>query len=161
LIRVGIGTDIHRLEEGRDLVIGGIKIPFKKGLSGHSDADVLTHSVIDALFGATSLGDIGQHFPSSDSRWKGISSLILLEKTMKLLERSGFEVKNVDSTILAEKPSLARWIPKMVKRIASILKVQPGCVSVKATTGKGIGEIGAGEAISATTVALVVKVETE
>jgi 2-C-methyl-D-erythritol 2,4-cyclodiphosphate synthase len=161
LIRVGIGTDIHRLEEGRDLVIGGIKIPFEKGLSGHSDADVLTHSVIDALLGATSLGDIGQYFPSSDSRWKGISSLILLEKTMKLLERSGFEVKNVDSTILAENPSLARWISKMVKRLASILKVPPGCVSVKATTAKGIGEIGAGEAISATTVALVVKVETE
>ncbi len=159
MIRVGIGTDIHRLEEGRDLVIGGVKIPFKKGLCGHSDADVLTHSVIDALLGAASLGDIGQHFPSSDKRWKGISSFKLLEKTMNLLESSGFEVKNVDSTIVAEKPSMARWIPKMIRGLATFLRVPEGCVSVKATTAKGLGPVGRGEAISATSVALVVKVE--
>jgi 2-C-methyl-D-erythritol 2,4-cyclodiphosphate synthase len=156
-IRVGIGSDIHRFADDRDLVIGGVKIPFDKGLSGHSDADVLTHAIIDALLGAASLGDIGQHFPSSDDRWLGIRSLELLEKTMELLRERDFEVRNVDATVVAEKPSLAEWIPEMIDRIASVLEVGRHDISIKATTAKGVGPIGEGEAISAISVVLIEK----
>ena len=155
MIRVGIGTDIHKLESGRDLVIGGVNVPFDKGLDGYSDADVLTHSIIDALLGAASLGDIGQHFPSSDEQWRGISSLGLLEKTMTSLRNEGFKVNNVDATVVAETPPLSRWIPEMVNRIASVLDVDRGSVSIKATTAKGLGPVGTGEAISALSVVLV------
>jgi len=159
LIRVGIGSDIHKLEIGRELIIGGVNIPFDRGLDGHSDADVLTHSIIDALLGAASLGDIGRHFPASDNRWLSISSLNLLTKTMMLLKSKGCKVINIDSTVIAENPPLSDWIPEMVDKITSILDVGSEDVSIKATTSKGIGPIGAGEAISALSVVMIEKVE--
>jgi 2-C-methyl-D-erythritol 2,4-cyclodiphosphate synthase len=155
LIRVGVGSDIHRLEEGRALIVGGVRIPFEWGLSGHSDADVLTHAVIDALLGAASLGDIGRHFPSSDERLRGVSSLLMLEKTRDLLGEKGFEVRNVDATVTAENPPLAGWIPEMVDHIASALNLTKKVVSVKATTAKGVGPIGRGEAIGAIATVLI------
>ena len=159
MIRVGIGSDIHKLEIGRELIIGGVNIPFDRGLDGHSDADVLTHSIIDALLGAASLGDIGRHFPASDNRWLSISSLNLLTKTMMLLKSKGCKVINIDSTVIAENPPLSDWIPEMVDKITSILDVGSEDVSIKATTSKGIGPIGAGEAISALSVVMIEKVE--
>lgn len=157
--RVGIGSDIHRLESERELILGGVVIPCGKGLLGHSDADVLTHSIIDALLGAASLGDIGQHFSSESDEWKGISSLELLEKTVTLLKENDFEVMNVDSTVIAENPPLSDWIPEMIGKIASILDVNREYVSVKATTSKGMGPIGAGDAISALSVVLIDRAE--
>ncbi len=156
---MGIGSDIHKLEIGRELIIGGVNIPFDRGLDGHSDADVLTHSIIDALLGAASLGDIGRHFPASDNRWLSISSLNLLTKTMMLLKSKGCKVINIDSTVIAENPPLSDWIPEMVDKITSILDVGSEDVSIKATTSKGIGPIGAGEAISALSVVMIEKVE--
>jgi 2-C-methyl-D-erythritol 2,4-cyclodiphosphate synthase len=154
---VGIGSDIHKIEIDRELIIGGVNIPFDRGLDGHSDADVLTHSIIDAMLGAASLGDIGQHFPASDERWLGISSLKLLMKTTTLLKSKGCKVINIDSTVIAENPPLSDWIPQMIEKIASILDVSTENVSIKATTSKGIGPIGAGEAISALSVVLIDK----
>jgi 2-C-methyl-D-erythritol 2,4-cyclodiphosphate synthase len=154
---VGIGSDIHKIEIDRELIIGGVNIPFDRGLDGHSDADVLTHSIIDAMLGAASLGDIGQHFPASDERWLGISSLKLLMKTTTLLKSKGCKVINIDSTVIAENPPLPDWIPQMIEKIASILDVSTENVSIKATTSKGIGPIGAGEAISALSVVLIDK----
>ncbi len=157
MLRVGIGSDIHRLVPGRNLVLGGETIPFEKGLEGHSDADVLTHTIIDALLGAASLGDIGRHFPSTDERWRDIRSLELLVKAVALIRREGFEVVNVDSTIVAEAPPLADWIPEMRNRISTVLGIKIQDVSIKATTSKGLGSIGAVEAISAISVALIQK----
>jgi 2-C-methyl-D-erythritol 2,4-cyclodiphosphate synthase len=154
---VGIGSDIHRLVPGRNLVLGGETIPFEKGLDGHSDADVLTHTIIDALLGAASLGDIGQHFPSTDERWRDIRSLELLVKVVALIRSEGFEVVNVDSTIVAEAPPLADWIPEMRNRISTVLGVKIQDVSIKATTSKGLGSVGVVEAISAISVALIQK----
>lgn len=161
MLRVGIGSDIHKLVPGRDLVLGGERIPYDKGLDGHSDADVLTHSIIDALLGAASLGDIGQHFPSTDEEWRDISSLELLVKTMALLKSEGFEVINIDSTVIAEDPPLADWIPEMRNRISAVLDVTDREVSIKATTSKGLGPVGVREAISAISVALVQKIHRE
>jgi 2-C-methyl-D-erythritol 2,4-cyclodiphosphate synthase len=159
MIRVGIGFDIHRLVSGREMVIGGVRIPFEMGLLGHSDADVLTHATIDALLGACALGDIGRYFPSSDERWRNISSLTLLRKTMSLIESKGYKVKNMDATVIAEAPPLARWIPEMRVGMAAVLNINDTGISIKATTSKGVGPVGAGEAIAAQVVVLVERIK--
>ncbi len=158
MTRVGVGTDIHKLVDGRPLVIGGVTVPFDRGLSGHSDADVLTHAIIDALLGAASLGDIGEHFPSSDNRWLGVRSIELLELTVELLDKEGFRVRNIDSTVIAEAPVLSDWIPRMISTIAPALGIHKEDLSIKATTAKGLGPVGEGDAISAVSVALIEKV---
>src|SRR5213592_5011681 len=136
-MRVGIGYDVHRCDEARDLVLGGVELPHEVGLAGHSDADVLLHAIIDALLGAAALGDIGQHFPPDDPQWKDTSSLNLLERTLTLVGEAGFEVDNVDATVIAERPRLAPHIPAMRERVAAALGVDAGRVSVKATTHEG------------------------
>jgi len=141
-MRVGIGYDIHRLIEGRELILGGVKIPYRMGLDGHSDADVLLHSISDALLGALALGDIGQHFPNTDPQFKGISSMILLEKVNSLIQEKGFITNNVDSVVIAEEPKLAPFIPAMRENIARILNISVDCVSIKATTAEKLGSIG-------------------
>lgn len=148
-MRVGIGYDIHRLEEGRELILGGVRIPFELGLAGHSDADVLVHSICDALLGALALGDIGQHFPSTDMQYRGISSLILLEKVKSLIRSRGFATNNVDAVVIAEKPKLATFIPSMRENIARTLGIDVERVSVKATTAERLGSIGQGKGIAA------------
>lgn len=153
--RVGHGYDAHRLVEGRRLILGGVDIPYEKGLLGHSDADVLVHAVIDALLGAAALGDIGQHFPDSDPRYKGISSILLLKESAELLRKAGFLIQNVDATLIAQRPKLAAHIPGMRQNIAEALGLAVDRVSVKATTTEGMGFEGAGEGISAHAVALI------
>jgi 2-C-methyl-D-erythritol 2,4-cyclodiphosphate synthase len=154
-MRVGIGYDIHRFQEGRPLVLGGVELAGESGLGGHSDADVLVHSVIDALLGAAGLGDIGRHFPPDDPQWKGASSLDLLVRALALVRDAGFEVGNVDATVIAERPRLAPHLPAMRERIAEALGVETARVNVKATTNEGIGAIGRGEGIAAMAVAVV------
>ena len=156
-MRVGLGFDVHRLVVDRKLVLGGVEIPFEKGLLGHSDADVLLHAICDALFGAVVLGDIGLHFPDSDEKYRGISSLILLKKTNEILNENGFSVNNVDATILAEKPKLASFIPQMRENIAKSLDISMEQISIKATTTEGLGFVGRGEGIAVHAVALVNK----
>ncbi len=159
VMRVGIGYDVHRLVEGRPLILGGIEIPYHKGLLGHSDADVLLHAVMDALLGAIGKGDIGKHFPDHDLQYLGISSLLLLEKVMEVVKSQGFKVVNMDSVVMVQKPKLAPYIAKMVQNIASILEVEPSAVNIKATTTEGLGCIGRGEGIAAQAAALVEKLE--
>ncbi len=154
-MRVGIGYDVHRCDEARDLVLGGVELPHEVGLAGHSDADALLHAIIDALLGAAALGDIGQHFPPDEPQWKDASSLDLLGRALALVREAGFEVENVDATVIAEGPRLAPHIPAMRERIASALGIEAGRVSVKATTQEGLGAIGRGEGIAAMAVALV------
>jgi len=154
-MRVGIGYDVHRCDEARDLVLGGVELPHEVGLVGHSDADVLLHAIIDALLGAAGLGDIGQHFPPEDPRWTDASSLDLLARALALVREAGFEVWNVDATVIAEEPRLAPHVPAMRERIAEALGVEAGRVSVKATTHEGLGTLGRGEGIAAMAVALV------
>jgi len=154
-IRTGIGYDIHRLVEGRRLILGGIEIPFDKGLLGHSDADVLAHSLCDALLGAGCLGDIGSHFPDNDPAFRGISSMELLSKVVALVRERGYQVVNVDAVILAERPKLAPFISAIRDRVAGILGTGVDRVSVKAKTCEGLGAIGRGEAIAAQSVALI------
>lgn len=154
-MRVGIGNDVHRLVPDRDLILGGIKIPFEKGLLGHSDADVLLHAICDALLGAAGLGDIGQHFPDTDPEFKNIYSIKLLECTMNKLTAQGFSIVNIDCTIFAEKPKLAAYKDAMKMKIAQTLNVYPDCVNVKATTTEGLGLIGEGEGMGAMCVALI------
>jgi 2-C-methyl-D-erythritol 2,4-cyclodiphosphate synthase len=154
-MRVGIGYDVHPLAAGRKLILGGLDIPFSRGLAGHSDADVLTHAVMDALLGACALGDIGTHFPSSNPQYKGISSLLLLEKVRTLLRQKGWKVCNVDATVVAEKPRLAPFVDEMRRRLARALQVETDQVSVKATTSEKLGFAGRGEGISALAVAAV------
>ena len=153
--RVGHGYDAHRLAEDRRLILGGVEVPYEKGLLGHSDADVLVHAVIDALLGAAALGDIGQHFPDKDPQYKGISSILLLKETARILQESGFSAHNVDATLIAQRPKLAAYIPQMRQNIADALGLDLGRVSVKATTTEGMGFEGTGEGISAHAVALV------
>jgi len=141
-IRVGIGYDIHRFSEKRELILGGVKIPFRLGLDGHSDADVLLHSICDALLGALALGDIGKHFPNTDEQYSGISSLILLEKVNSMIRSKGFVTNNVDSVIIAQEPKLAPFILSMRSNIAKTLEVDIESVSVKATTAEKLGSIG-------------------
>lgn len=154
-MRIGQGYDVHRLVEGRKLILGGVEIPYEKGLLGHSDADVLLHAVMDALLGAGALGDIGQHFPDSDERYKGISSLALLKEVGKILQENGYIVENIDSTVIAQKPKLLPYRPQMAKNIAEALGIELDQVSVKATTEEGLGFTGTGEGISAQAVALL------
>lgn len=153
--RVGIGYDVHQLVEGRALVLGGVKIDHDRGLEGHSDADALTHAIIDALLGAASLGDIGSHFPDADERWKGADSLELLRHTVALLSERGYVVGNVDSIIVAEAPRMKPHVPEMQSLLAVALRVDEDCVSVKATTEEGLGPIGRREGIAARAVALI------
>ena len=155
LPRVGHGYDAHRLVEGRRLILGGVEIPYEKGLLGHSDADVLVHAVIDALLGAAALGDIGQHFPDRDPEYKDISSIKLLAETARLLREAGYRVGNVDATLIAQRPKLAAHIPAMRQHIADALDVDVSMVSVKATTTEGMGFEGEGAGISAHAVALL------
>ncbi len=157
IIRIGTGYDVHRLIEGRKLIIGGEDIPFEKGLLGHSDADVLLHAICDALLGAAGLGDIGRHFPDSAPKYKGISSLTLLEEVRRLLGESGFEMQNIDATIVAEKPRMAPFIPAMVSNIAAVMKVDRSCINIKATTTEGLGFAGRGEGMAAYAAVTIVK----
>lgn len=148
-MRFGIGYDAHRLVSGRDLVLGGVVVPYELGLAGHSDADVLTHAIMDALLGAAAHGDIGRHFPDSDPQYKGASSLRLLEHVLAIIDGAGFKVHNVDSVIVAQRPKLAPYINNMVKNLADTLKVTVSQVNVKATTTEGLGFTGTGEGIAA------------
>lgn len=157
-MRVGMGYDVHRLIEGRDLILGGVKIAYEKGLLGHSDADVLVHAVMDALLGAAALGDIGKHFPDTDARYKGISSISLLEHVAKLLEEQQYMVENIDATIIAQRPKMLPHIENMRKNIAGALKISVEQVNIKATTEEGLGFTGTGEGISSQAVCLLEKV---
>lgn len=136
-MRIGFGYDIHKLVKGRELVLGGVEIPFSLGLSGHSDADVLLHAVCDALLGAAGLGDIGIHFPNTDEKYKDISSLILLQEVFSKIQISGFKIANIDTVIVADQPKLAPYFPEMVKNISGILKLSPSQINIKATTSEG------------------------
>ena len=154
-MRIGHGYDVHRLVEGRKLILGGVEVPHTLGLLGHSDADVLTHAVMDALLGAAALGDIGRHFPDTDPAYAGADSLKLLDHVVELLEEKGYQVGNVDATILAQKPKLAPYIEKMRDNLAARMKVEPGQVNVKATTEEKLGFTGAEEGIAAHAVCLI------
>ena len=154
-MRVGMGYDVHRLVEDRDLIIGGVKIDYEKGLLGHSDADVLLHAISDALLGAAALGDIGKHFPDTDEKYKGISSLILLKHVGDLLEEEGFIINNIDATIIAQAPKMRPHIDVMRKNIADTLGLDISQVNVKATTEEGLGFTGSGEGISSQAVCLI------
>ncbi len=158
-MRIGMGYDVHRLTEGRDLILGGVKIPYEKGLLGHSDADVLLHAVMDALLGAAALGDIGKHFPDSDPAYKGISSLKLLEHVGELLEKEGYTVGNIDATIIAQRPKMAPHIAVMRKNIAEVLRIEESQINIKATTEEGLGFTGSGEGISSQAVCLLFPAE--
>lgn len=154
-MRIGMGYDVHRLVEGRDLIIGGVKIPYEKGLLGHSDADVLLHAIMDALLGAAALGDIGKHFPDTDPAYKGISSIKLLEKVGELLEENHVFIENIDATIIAQAPKMRPHIDTMRENIAKALVIDVGQVNVKATTEEGLGFTGSGEGISSQAICLV------
>ena len=156
-VRIGHGYDVHRLAEGRKLILGGVDIPWERGLLGHSDADVLTHAVMDALLGAAGLGDIGKHFPDTDPAYAGADSLKLLEHVAGLLRERGFVVGNVDATVLAQRPKLAPHIPAMRDNLAQVMGVSPDRVNVKATTEEGLGFTGSGEGMAAHAVALIEK----
>lgn len=156
-MRIGHGYDVHRLTEGRRLIIGGVDIPFEKGLLGHSDADVLLHAISDALLGAAALGDIGKHFPDTDEAYRGADSLVLLEKTAELLKREGYRIENIDSTILAQNPKLSPYIQKMRQNIADAVNLDVQRVSVKATTEEKLGFTGEGLGIAAHAVCLIEK----
>ena len=154
-MRIGQGYDVHRLTEGRKLILGGVDIPYEKGLLGHSDADVLLHAVMDALLGAAALGDIGQHFPDSDERYKGISSIALLKEVGKILQENGYMIENIDSTVIAQRPKLLPYRPQMAENIAAALGIEKEQVSVKATTEEGLGFTGTGEGISSQAICLL------
>lgn len=158
-MRIGMGYDVHRLTEGRDLILGGVTVPYEKGLLGHSDADVVTHAIMDALLGAAGLGDIGKHFPDTDPAYKGISSIALLEKVGKLLEEKLFIIGNIDAAIIAQSPKLAPYREQMTENVAKALHISKDQVNIKATTEEGLGFTGAGEGISAQAVALLETVE--
>lgn len=154
-LRVGHGYDVHRLVEGRALILGGVTVPFDRGLLGHSDADVLTHAVMDALLGAAALGDIGKLFPDSDAAYAGADSIALLERITALLREHGWQVGNVDATVVAQTPKLAPYIPEMRRRLAEAMGLDVDCVSVKATTEERLGFTGSGEGMAAHAVALI------
>jgi 2-C-methyl-D-erythritol 2,4-cyclodiphosphate synthase len=149
-IRIGYGFDLHRLKEGRKLILGGVDIPFTKGLDGHSDADALLHAITDAMLGALALGDIGKHFPDTDPAYKDVDSRVLLRAANKLINEKGYVVGNIDATIVAEQPKMNPHIPSMVERISEDLAIEPNRISLKATTSEKIGAIGRQEGISAT-----------
>ena len=156
-MRIGHGYDVHKLVEGRPLILGGVNIPYEKGLLGHSDADVLAHAVMDALLGAAALGDIGRHFPDSDPAYKGADSLKLMEEVRALLEKEGWKLENLDATILCQAPKLAPHIEAMGRNIAARLGAEPGQVNIKATTEEGLGFTGLGQGIVAHAVALITR----
>lgn len=156
-MRVGMGYDVHRLTVGRKLILGGVEIPWEKGLLGHSDADVLVHAVMDALLGAAALGDIGKHFPDTDPAYEGISSIRLLEHVGKLLEEHGYVIENIDATIIAQRPKMLPHVPKMRENIASALNIEEDQVNVKATTEEGLGFTGSGEGISSQAICAIEK----
>lgn len=154
-MRIGMGYDVHRLVEDRNLIIGGVTIPYEKGLLGHSDADVLLHAIMDALLGAAALGDIGKHFPDTDPAYKGISSLILLEKVGQLLTEKGFLIENIDATIVAQAPKMRPFIDSMRENIARALEMDVDHINVKATTEEGLGFTGTGEGISSQAICML------
>ncbi|WP_017413707.1 2-C-methyl-D-erythritol 2,4-cyclodiphosphate synthase [Clostridium tunisiense] len=154
-MRIGLGYDVHKLVENRDLILGGVTIPYEKGLLGHSDADVLVHAIMDSLLGAAALGDIGKHFPDTDDTYKGISSIKLLEHVGGLLKDNNYKIGNIDATIIAQKPKMLPHIPKMVENISSALKIERNRVNVKATTEEGLGFTGNGEGISSQSICLL------
>ena len=154
-MRIGMGYDVHRLQEGCKLIMGGVEIPYEKGLLGHSDADVLVHAVMDALLGAAALGDIGKHFPDTDPAYKGISSILLLQKVGELLEEHCFLIENIDATIIAQAPKMRPHIDQMRQNMAAALKIDVSQINVKATTEEGLGFTGAGEGISAQAICLL------
>lgn len=154
-LRIGNGYDVHRLKEGRRMIIGGVEIPYEKGLDGHSDADVLAHAVIDSLFGAAGLPDIGTHFPDTDPKYKGADSILLLRETAEILRKEGWEIGNIDTIIVAQKPKMMLHIPAMKIRLAEAMGVDVSRVSIKAKTEEKLGFTGAGEGISSHAVALI------
>lgn len=154
-MRIGMGYDVHRLTEGRPLILGGVTIPWEKGLLGHSDADVLVHAIMDALLGAAALGDIGRHFPDTDPRFEGISSILLLRKVGELLEKHGYEPENIDATIIAQKPKMLPHIDEMRTHVAEALGIPKEDVNIKATTEEGLGFTGTQEGISSHAVCLI------
>ena len=157
-MRVGMGYDVHKLTEGRALILGGVEIPYEKGLLGHSDADVLLHAIMDALLGAAALGDIGTHFPDTDPAYKGISSIRLLEQVGALLEKADYVIGNIDATIIAQRPKMAPHIPAMRKNAAEALKISVDQINIKATTEEGLGFTGTGEGISAQAVCALIPI---
>lgn len=157
-MRVGMGYDVHKLVEGRKLILGGVNIPYEKGLLGHSDADVLVHAIMDALLGAAALGDIGKHFPDTDERYKGANSIELLRHVKTLLDERQYIIGNIDATVIAQRPKLAAFIPDMVTTIAEALSVQECQVNIKATTEEGLGFTGSGEGISSQAICLLEEV---
>lgn len=158
-MRVGFGYDVHRLAEERKLILGGVEIPYEKGLLGHSDADVLVHAVMDAMLGAAGMGDIGRHFPDRDNQYKGIDSMILLQKVTELLTEAGYMVNNIDVTIVAQRPKLAGFIPQMEANLAKAVKVEEHAVNVKATTTEKLGFEGEGLGMSAYAVCTIKQIE--
>ena len=158
-MRVGMGYDVHKLVEGRDLILGGVKIPHTLGLLGHSDADVLLHAIMDALLGAAALGDIGKHFPDTDPKYKGISSIKLLEHVAKLIEEKGYVVENIDATIIAQKPKLLPHIDQMIKNVADALELSEDQVNIKATTEEGLGFTGTMQGISSQAICCIQTVQ--
>ena len=156
-MRIGMGYDVHKLVENRDLILGGVKIPYSLGLLGHSDADVLLHAIMDSLLGAAALGDIGKHFPDSDDRYKGISSIELLKYVGSLLKENDWLIENINSTIIAQKPKMAPHIENMRKNISEALNIDIGQINVKATTEEGLGFTGEGKGISSQSICLLTK----
>lgn len=155
--RVGHGYDVHRLVEGRKFILGGVEIPFEKGLLGHSDADVLVHAIMDALLGGAALGDIGRHFPDSSDEFRGISSLVLLTRVKEILEKHDFSVVNIDATIVLQSPKIARYIAEMTRNISKILEIDESRINIKATTEEHLGFTGSGEGVCAHAVAMLSK----
>lgn len=160
-MRIGIGYDVHRLVEGRPLILGGVEVPHERGLLGHSDADALAHAIIDALLGAAALGDIGQHFPDTDPAWRGADSLRLLEAVVGLVEQAGYRVGNVDATVVLQRPKLRPHLEAMRANLARALKVDVGQVSVKATTGEAMGFVGREEGAAVHAVCLLVRASSD
>lgn len=158
-MRIGIGYDVHKLTEERKLILGGVEISFKKGLLGHSDADVLVHAIMDALLGAAALGDIGKHFPDTDEKYKGVNSLLLLKKVKELLSERYYLIGNIDAVIIAQSPKLAPYIDFMIKNIAETLEISENQINIKATTEEGLGFTGNGEGISSQAVCILQSVE--
>ncbi|HEX8473976.1 MAG TPA: 2-C-methyl-D-erythritol 2,4-cyclodiphosphate synthase [Pyrinomonadaceae bacterium] len=155
MLRIGIGNDVHRLAEGRPLILGGVRVEAERGAEGHSDADALSHAITDAILGALCEGDIGVHFPERDPRWKDADSLQLLARVMWLAKKEGFHIVNVDATVMLERPRLRPYVGKMREKLAGILEVDTGCVSVKAKTGEGLDAVGEGRAVRAQAVVLL------
>ena len=155
MIRIGHGYDVHRLSEGKFLILGGVNIPYHLGLVGHSDADVLSHAITDALLGAAALGDIGRHFPDTDEKFKGVNSLDLIQKAYRMIKDNGFQIQNIDSTIVAQSPRMTPFLPEMQKNIANACSVDISQISIKATTEEGLGFTGSGSGIAAHAVCLI------